>query len=236
MRNSPILHGVLLDVGGVLVVPQPAELARVIVAYGGVGDEADLIHGHYQALALADGWQGFDWPAYDRELLIACGVPPEMRAECAAAIANAVATVPDWWSHPLEGVRWALQVLADLVPTGIVSNSDGTVERLLRDLQLAQVGPGRGANITVIVDSAVAVAGVAKPSPEIFEPAVAALGLPVESICYVGDTVAFDVYGARSAGLYPIHMDPYELCGDRVDHDHIRKLGDLASMLTRLRA
>jgi putative hydrolase of the HAD superfamily len=229
-----MLRGVLLDVGGVLVVPQPTELARVVVAFGGIDDEAGLMRAHYQAIATADSLGGFDWPTYHRELLVGCGVPAAVHDECAVAMAHAVATVPNWWSYPLEGVAEALRALGGVVRVGVVSNSDGTVERLLRDMGLAQVGPGVGVGVAAIVDSAVA--GVEKPDPEIFQPAIAALGLPTEEICYVGDTLAYDVAGARAAGLYPVHMDPYELCAQRDDHDHVGKLEDLLSIVTQSRA
>lgn len=233
-RDRLALRGVLLDVGGVMSVPRPTELARVVSRFGGIDDEAGLIRAHYEAMASADSWEGFDWPTYHRQLLVACGVPVAARDECAAAMAEAVATVADWWSHRLAGVREALQGLSGRLPVGIVSNSDGSATRVLRDMGLAQVGPGHGTSVAVIIDSAVV--GVEKPDPAIFAPAVAALGLPAESIAYVGDTLAFDMSGAREAGLYPIHMDPYRLCPEVADHDHISALADLLSSLTPQRA
>ncbi|MGI8882035.1 MAG: HAD family hydrolase [Jatrophihabitans sp.] len=229
-----MLRGVLLDVGGVMAVPKPAELARVVSGFGGIDDEAGLIRAHYAAMAAADSWDGFDWPTYHRQLLVACGVPIAARDECAAAMAEAVATVADWWSHQLAGVAEVLHELSSRVALGVVSNSDGTVTRVLSEMGLAQVGPGKGASVAVIIDSAVV--GVEKPDPEIFRPAVEALDLPTESIAYVGDTLAFDMAGARAAGLHPIHMDPYGLCPEDADHDHIANLADLLSGLTPQRA
>jgi FMN phosphatase YigB (HAD superfamily) len=43
---------------------------------------------------------------------------------------------------------------------------------------------------------------------------------------YVGDTVFFDVAGARAAGLAPVHVDPYHFC-PLDDHPHIASIGDL---------
>ena len=42
-----------------------------------------------------------------------------------------------------------------------------------------------------------------------------------------GDTVRYDVRGARAAGLRPVHFDPFDLCPDRTDHAHIHRLTDL---------
>jgi FMN phosphatase YigB (HAD superfamily) len=48
---------------------------------------------------------------------------------------------------------------------------------------------------------------------------------------YVGDTVKYDVRGARAAGLNPIHFDPYELCLERDDHPHVSVLGEVAELI-----
>lgn len=43
-----------------------------------------------------------------------------------------------------------------------------------------------------------------KPSPHIFKLALEKAGLKPEEVWYIGDNLLCDVYGARSAGLYPI--------------------------------
>jgi hypothetical protein len=40
--------------------------------------------------------------------------------------------------------------------------------------------------------------------------------------------VRYDVRGARAAGLLPVHFDPYELCRERDDHAHVKRLTELA--------
>jgi putative hydrolase of the HAD superfamily len=62
--------------------------------------------------------------------------------------------------------------------------------------------------VACVVDSHVV--GVAKPDPRIFEPALAALGLPASPrVAYVGDTVFYDVRAAAAAGLTPLLHDPF---------------------------
>ena len=104
------------------------------------------------------------------------------------------------------------------------------MERLLRELGIAQVGPGAGANMHVIVDSAVV--GVEKPHPAIFTSALEALDQEAGSVAYVGDTLAFDVAGATAAGLLPIHLDPFGLCPDPVGHEHVSHVGDIEGLIT----
>jgi putative hydrolase of the HAD superfamily len=47
---------------------------------------------------------------------------------------------------------------------------------------------------------------------------------------HVGDSVHFDVGGARAAGVRPVHLDPFEMCGLQ-DHEHVRSLADLAELI-----
>ena len=48
---------------------------------------------------------------------------------------------------------------------------------------------------------------------------------------YVGDTVRYDVRGARAAGLEPVHFDPYGLCPERGNHAHVARLADIEVLL-----
>ena len=81
-----------------------------------------------------------------------------------------------------------------------------------------------------MVDSAVV--GVAKPDPAIFGIALAALGVPAsERVLYVGDSLRYDVTGARAAGLQPVHLDPNGFCPAPDGHRHIRTLAELAQSI-----
>ena len=111
---------------------------------------------------------------------------------------------------------------------GIVSNSDGTVERELATRGIAEVGPGDGVDVECIVDSTAV--GVAKPDPRIFEIALESMGVAAEDAWYVGDTPAFDVDGARNAGLRPLLLDPYEFHLD-ADCDRVDTLDEVAALI-----
>jgi putative hydrolase of the HAD superfamily len=130
-----------------------------------------------------------------------------------------------WQQVVVDSVE-ALRTMATLgIRLGIVSNSDGTVERQLLRHRICQVGPGAGTEVLAIIDSGVV--GVAKPDPAVFASAVAAVGRPVGEIAFVGDSVRYDVRGAEAAGLVPIHFDPHGLCQSAHRHDHVRALSDL---------
>jgi putative hydrolase of the HAD superfamily len=87
---------------------------------------------------------------------------------------------------------------------------------------------GEVAEVAIVVDSHVV--GIEKPDPRIFTIALDALGIDATDAVYVGDTVFFDVEGARAAGLLPVHVDPYRFC-PLDDHEHTASLPDFGARL-----
>jgi putative hydrolase of the HAD superfamily len=162
----------------------------------------------------------------------AAGVPPAERnlAEERMRRGWAVPNLDVWRQH-VRGSRQGLRELAQRkVKLGIISNSDGTVEEQLRRGEICQVGEGLGVPVLAIIDSGVV--GVSKPDAEIFRHALEPIGVVPERAVYVGDTVRYDVRGARAAGLRPVHFDPYELCGQPNDHAHVANLADVAEFVS----
>jgi FMN phosphatase YigB (HAD superfamily) len=95
------------------------------------------------------------------------------------------------------------------IPIGVVSNASGQIEEILSRSKVCQVGDGDAVPVSVIVDSHLV--GIAKPDPRIFDFGLAALGSVDRSrVAYVGDSVTMDVGGARSAGLFPVLLDPHD--------------------------
>jgi putative hydrolase of the HAD superfamily len=223
------LRAVLLDVGGVLMAPNPALVGAVTVAHGGTDDVATLLRAHSAAMAAADDGSTVDWRVYEHQLLVGAGVP-EDRIDLATEAVTAAYTERNLWDFPLPDARSGLARLAETgLRLGIVSNSDGTVEQTLRTVGLTQVGPGPGVPVEVLLDSFTV--GVEKPDPAIFAVALKAMGLPADQAIYVGDTRAFDVVGALRAGLHPVHVDPYGDCPEPTAHDHVTGIGELADRL-----
>jgi putative hydrolase of the HAD superfamily len=221
---------VLLDVGGVLLLPDPAVTGAALREAGVAHRDDALAWAHYGGVAALDAAAG-DWPQggapgpYLEGFVRAAGVADEQVAPAIDAL-RAVFTAPaiDVWARLTPWARDGLAALGALDrPVAVVSNADGTVEAQMHRHRLAQVGPGPGLDVAAIVDSAVV--GVAKPDPAVFAPALRALDVPAERCCYVGDTVTFDVAGARAAGMTCIHLDPLGTCAQD-DHPHARTLVD----------
>lgn len=226
------VRAVLLDVGGVLMVPNPARVGALTAAHGGTDDTESLIRAHFGAIFAADDGIQVDWCRYDRELLIRSGVP-QRRIDAATELVAALYTERNLWDYPLPGAKRGLaSLVAAGLRVGIVSNSDGTVEQTLRDNELCQVGPGPGVEVEVLIDSHVV--GVAKPDPAIFAMALDKMGVSAAETVYVGDTRTYDVAGARAADLYPVHLDPYAFCFAPADHEHVTDVPELASRLGRV--
>jgi putative hydrolase of the HAD superfamily len=91
--------------------------------------------------------------------------------------------------------------------TGVISNSNGTIKRILAGLDLLPL-------VDFALDSQEE--GVEKPAPAIFERALARAGVVAGEAAYVGDLYSVDVLGARRAGLRAVLLDPGQ-CWDRRD-------------------
>jgi putative hydrolase of the HAD superfamily len=218
------VRGVLLDVGGVLLVPDPVTVSEVTGRHGGHGTTDRVIRAHYAAMAAADDGVRFTWPVYYRRLAAGCAVPAGS-LDAAALALRAAYTATNVWRTSLPGVRAALTRLAELgYRIAIVSNSDGTVEKALAAATVCQVGPGPGVEVDLVLDSHLV--GAAKPDPAIFTLALEGLGLGPEQVVHIGDTRFADVAGARAAGIRPLHVDPYGDCGQPAGHEHVRSLAD----------
>jgi putative hydrolase of the HAD superfamily len=229
--SSP--SAVLIDVGGVLVLPPRAALVGALAAEGiATAEHGDPELFHYEGVRHVDGHppvaDGDHILTYTAGVATSLGVDEALVRKASVLLAGVLDGMA--WSQVLSGARPGLRALADAgVPVGVVSNSDGTVERQLLDTELCQVGEGAGVPVAVVVDSHVV--GVTKPDPAIFHFALDAMDVDPSECLYVGDTVTYDVTGARAAGLRPVHLDPYRLCAHPEDHLHVTHLTHLTALL-----
>lgn len=231
--NRP--SAVLLDVGGVFLLPSRAHIRSALDRVGhAVTDDAAIDQAHYVALRTfpmdlsGDEYMGPMWDDYLREYARFLGVGEADVPMATEHLRNEYVT--HWlWTEVIEGSTDGLAALVDTgVTVGVVSNADGTVEQRLADMEVLQVGPGPGVAVRCLVDSGSV--GVEKPDPKIFDYALKELDLPPERVWYVGDTPAFDVVGARRAGLQPILMDPFDINGD-FGVTSVRSLGEVAELV-----
>ena len=217
---------VLLDAGGVLLLPDPAALREVLAPAGIHVDDEAARRAHYECMAELDRMDRLDWPAVDRFLLTHLGAAPEE----VDALVGAVAEL--YLSRPWVPIAGAAEALLALQGAGfrlaVVSNATGTIEQQLLEGSVCSVSGDSCARVEVVIDSDVV--GVEKPDPRIFELALGAIGAERESCVYIGDTNFFDVRGARAARIDVVHADPYCLC-PHTDHAHVADLAELVGLL-----
>ena len=234
-------RAVLLDAGGVIVLPDRKVLAGAL-SHVGIGINPGAVpRAHYRAVRTLDARPG---TSYSAALLPQLGIIPGQMAEALAAwdrLADRSRSGKIIWSEPTPG---ALETIAALrrrgLPVVIVTNSDGHAEENLRDCGIA--------DDVAVIDSEVV--GAAKPDVRIFEAALARAGEELAAlgragaradeelaalgragtratdVVHVGDTLSADMAGARAAGITPIHFDPLRACR-AYDHRHIRALAGL---------
>jgi putative hydrolase of the HAD superfamily len=225
---------VLLDVGGVFLLPEHDRIAGAFERAGCPLAVAGLDDAHYRGAAAfgVDLDAEADWPGCWRRYLEAyaeaCGVATADRDELHRHLDSEFADAA-LWLREVPGCRDGLAALAASgTRLGIISNADGLIGARLAERELLQVGPGIGVEVECVIDSGAV--GVMKPDPRIFELALDALALPAEQCWYVGDMPGIDVVGARRAGLHPILMDPLGIHHD-AGYDRCDSLGELAARI-----
>jgi putative hydrolase of the HAD superfamily len=221
------VDAVVFDAGGVLLLPDGEAGRRALLdTLGHESAAGDWARAYYVANLAQETWEHNDWPRARREIAAALGVPGHQLDAATPLIEEVIATA---WL----GADGAAGVLASLAAGGyqlaIVSNSTGVVEQQLADAGICSVSGAGTTRVAAVIDSQVV--GVEKPDPRIFSFALDALRADPARCVYVGDTVRFDVTGARAAGLYPVHLDPFGLCAADGDHDHIAALAELTDWL-----
>jgi len=128
------------------------------------------------------------------------------------------------WTRIAPGTTEVLDRLAKRYELGVISNSDGTTDRLLKAVGLSRY-------FRAIVDSGTV--GHQKPSPEIFRVALESMGAEPQRSVYVGDIYSVDYLGATGAGMNAVLIDELGTY-DGLDLPRIGKLAELEAVLETL--
>jgi putative hydrolase of the HAD superfamily len=210
--NCTGLRAIFFDAGNTLVFPRLDDLARDLTQQGYPATVEDFHTAERAGKQKLDEWlwplirkgevprqvDVYYWLEYLHTLMERIGAPEHERARLMRRVADGFRSV-DLWSHVLPGTSDFLESLrAQDYCLGVISNSVGTIEE-----QLTRVGLAR--HLQTIVDSALV--GVEKPHPEIFQIALARVGVDRGEAVFVGDTNATDMGGAQLAGLRGVLLD-----------------------------
>ncbi len=203
-----------LDAGNTIIFLDHTRLAALATeAAGRSFDPATLVRTEGEAKRLAETGEMFDCAWSFRHLpgAVAWGKMVGTTLLRAGLDASEVpgALEVAWRSHEKhnlwckvpEGLGEALdEVRARGVRVAVISNSEGMLERLFRDLGIL-------GHFDLVVDSGKV--GVEKPDPRIFRVAFDHFGIGPERTLHLGDVFATDVLGARAAGCRHALIDPY---------------------------
>ncbi|MGB5757343.1 MAG: HAD-IA family hydrolase [Acidimicrobiales bacterium] len=227
------VEAAVFDIGGVFTYPDYEPVAAKLDEIGvepphDIGEYRRAHHAGVLAMAVSghppEEYQADFWSFYDEAYAVTLGVGLEQLDDFRVAM-----RVGWSWVHR-ENVAAFHRLAATGFPVAIVSNNNGTAPEQMRDYGVCQVGEGPLPSVAAIVDSTLA--GVAKPDPAIFEPALAALGQLPDRVLYVGDTVHADVAGATNAGMQVVQLDPYDHHAD-FDHARMENLDVIVEILIR---
>ena len=232
--NEPLpdprsVRTLLLDAGGVLVRPSFARVAQALVEQG--------VAARPEALAAAEVLARKDMDRLpsagrstdeERAFLYFDMVLDRAGIARSASTDKALRALKRWhdehnlWEDVLAGVRSSLERLRQAgLRMAVVSNANGTVDRLFERLELARF-------FHAIVDSQVE--GIEKPDPRLFELALARAGGERATALHVGDLYHVDVAGARAARLRVVLVDEGGLYPG-ADCPRVRSLAELAAHL-----
>ena len=231
-----------LDAGNTVIFLDHGRLADLIREATGLTLSADiLVRTEGEAKRLAEtgalhddlAWVGRDrpgavgWGRMVGTIALLAGVPA---SSIGALLASAwsVHVARNLWCRVPDGLGAALDAArATGVRTAIISNSEGMLEGLFRDLGIRD-------HFDLVVDSGLV--GVEKPDPRIFGFALDHFGIPSTRALHLGDMFATDILGARAAGLRYALIDPYgHYEGRHADVPRVPGVVEVANALTSLR-
>jgi putative hydrolase of the HAD superfamily len=211
---KPIPRAILFDAGFTLTFHDGARLAAYAAKAGVTADAAALERAER---ALREEYRetegvvmrthhdgGFSWhERLYRRLLALSDTPGAPEAlDRAAAVMLREHRASNAWRRIGLGVRESLERLRGAgFKLAVVSNSEGTIEQMLREIDL-------GPLFDAVIDSSVV--GVTKPDPRIFAIALDRLGVAAADALMVGDSPSADVDGASAAGIRAALIDPYD--------------------------
>jgi putative hydrolase of the HAD superfamily len=203
-----------LDAGNTVIFLDHARLAALVSETAGRPFDPDVLvrtEGEAKRLAESGGLYDCDWTFRGLPGASAWGKMVGTIALRAGLEPNAVPALLDasWraherknlWCKVPEGLGDALDTIRALgTKVAIISNSEGMLDRLFRELGLID-------HFDLVVDSGKV--GFEKPDPRIFRVAFERFGIGPERTLHLGDVFATDVLGARAAGCRHALIDPF---------------------------
>jgi putative hydrolase of the HAD superfamily len=238
-----MIRAVLFDLWGTLVLdpsstsePRLADRTQKVVAVFEAAGLPSLTPGTQERLArlsqaladLHDTGIDIDGPGRVELFMRDLGVPVDVLSPAARAeLETAITTIePAFYPEPEPHAEDLLRTLKQRgLRTGLISNAGFTTAPTLRDL-LAYHRLDVHLDVMLFSDEH----ALAKPTRDLFERAVATVGVAVHETVFVGDTPWNDIQGAQQAGMVAVQIGAKTRDGIRPD----LQITSLAELLPRL--
>ena len=199
--NYPMLTTIFFDAGNTLVFANRERTLAPLHTRGIRPTAQELYAAEREAKAELDRASGNApytdrqfWGTYYSRLLNSLDIEDsELHDALVAATRRS-----ENWNVVLPGTRETLLQLGRKYRLGVISNSDGGMETLLRNC-------GLGECFLAYTDSGNV--GCEKPNPAIFRAALDQLSARPENSLYVGDVYSVDYLGATRAGMQGMLFD-----------------------------
>jgi HAD superfamily hydrolase (TIGR01509 family) len=203
-----------LDAGNTVIFLDHPRLANLIAeATGSVIAPETLVRTEGEAKGLAESGELHDGPWTYRErpgaanwgkmvgtIALRAGIPAASIGRVLDVAWRDHEAKNLWWKVP-EGLGSALDAIRTSgVKVAIISNSEGMLEHLFREIDLLP-------HFDLVVDSGKV--GVEKPDPGIFRIAFDHFRVLPARALHLGDVFATDILGARAAGCRHALIDPF---------------------------
>lgn len=192
---------VLFDAGNTIVYPD-YDLIEDMLKEFGIGIQADalykrdcLLRDEWNVLSASPRAAVLSWDDYWQELFRRVGVKAEVMDRMMAKLTRSNEEEKLWAQVFAETHAVLAELHAAGFTLGVISNSDGKVERYLRKAGLRDC-------FNFVVDSFLV--GAAKPDPRIFQISLQLAGTTPAETVFVGDIYTVDVVGARRVGIHPV--------------------------------
>jgi putative hydrolase of the HAD superfamily len=229
-----------LDAGNTVIFLDHARLAEIVRRFGAGASVDELVRaeGEQKRRAESGGLVDVAWSSRELPGAAQWGRTVATIATCAGLAHERVPALLDdaWrvhtarnlWCRVPEGLGDALDaVRATGTKTAIVSNSEGMLDGLFRDLGIRD-------HFDAIVDSGIV--GVEKPDPRIFRIALDRFDVPAARALHLGDVYATDIAGARAAGIRCALVDPFGFYeGMHADVPRVASAAEAALAISRAR-
>ena len=221
-------EAIFFDAGGTLVFPDTALTLAPLAKLNVQPTQEQLFAAEREAKhrlddARAHGVRSVDtlyWQIYFDHLLLDLRIDDTvMRDELILASRSGTN-----WRTVRPGTAEVLKALHTRYRIGLISNSDGSVGRLLDEL-------GIGEHFDSVTDSHHR--GCEKPDPRIFRTALESLAVDAKTALYIGDIYTVDFVGAQGAGLSPVLMDAAGVYAG-TDYPRITSLDQIEPYITRM--